>query len=111
MSRHRCRPTRSLQAAALAAAAFFAALLASPAAAQSINLFVNAAFVSTTRAGGVTRPCVATNNGNVEVFFCPVGNATVPYPQSFGDISNDPEINFENNDDESNAYPQRCVIP
>ena len=90
MLRHLSRPTVYLRAAAAMAVAFFVAAAApSSARAQSIQVFVNSAWVHSP-ATGQSFQCNQTGTTPVRIL-CPLGNP--PDPQS-GNISNDPEIQF-----------------
>jgi|GEM_PF-754680 len=121
MLRHQSRPTRRFRALALfGAAVVLGAALPRPAPAQNINVFVNTAFVATNLlqngVGGANFFC-GTAGGTPIQFICPVAQEPsfltglpVPFPQTYGDISNDPEINFENNYDANPAYPNRCNV-
>ncbi|MBI4371283.1 MAG: hypothetical protein HY552_03180 [Elusimicrobia bacterium] len=84
------RSTRAPGAAALAAA-----LLALPilAAAQSVQISVNTAFVAFAR-GGTPPNCRSVTSGGALQFVCDIPTS-VPTPQN-GYISNDPQINFSN---------------
>jgi flagellar hook assembly protein FlgD len=85
MPRHLSRPTRALGAAALAAAAFFASFLnPSAASAQSVQIFVNTAFVASAN----SPDCVVA--GTPVQYQCPLTNS----PANGDNISNDPEIQF-----------------
>ena len=93
MIRHLSRPVRALSAAAIAAAAFFASMASAPAAsAQSVQIYINTAFVASLFAPS---PSVCFNNlpnGPVR-YECQIGNS----PLQGGNISNDPEIQFADN--------------
>jgi len=89
MSRHQRRPTRAFAAVPLAAAALFlSALRAAPASAQSVQVFINGAFVVNPASPGV---CVVTAAAPPH-YECLFNNK----PQT-GNISNDPEIQFAEN--------------
>lgn len=100
MVRHRCRPTRALSAAAAFAAAFLlSTLAAAPAAAQSVQVFVNTAWVQNTNV-----------NCGITAFVPPQARCTIsstPNPQS-GNISNNPQIQFESEKDDVGA--DRCNL-
>jgi flagellar hook assembly protein FlgD len=98
--------------------AFSALLRPRAASAQNVNLSINTMFVATTLpTGGVgsnSNFCVASLGAPVQ-FFCPVaeqtGSPTVGFSYTFGDISNDPEINFATNYDQGpTSIPNRCNI-
>ncbi len=104
MTRHRCRPTRAIAAALLAAGALFASWSRPTAAdAQSVQVYLNTLFVETglSSLGLCTR---VTVNGVVQ-FQCPTSAGSVDWPSTYGNISNDPEIQFET--DGAN----RCIYP
>ncbi|NNN05244.1 MAG: hypothetical protein HKL90_05030 [Elusimicrobia bacterium] len=124
MPRHQSRPTRvAFALAALGFAAFFSTV----ARAQDVNVTVNTAFVTTTlplngSGSGVGGFCAPSGSAPIE-FMCPIaqspicdplsagicgGTVSYGFPQGFGDISNDPEINFENNYDDG-LFANRCV--
>ncbi len=114
MPRHPSRPSR----AALAAVLGLVALSIPRARAQDVNVTVNTAFVTTTLPfnGSASAPqsfCGALTNSPIE-YICPIAQfppavgASVGFPQGFGDISNDPEINFENNYDDG-EFANRCI--
>ena len=86
MVRHLSRPTRALGAAAFAAAAFFASLMTIPSAAsaQSVQIFVNTAFVASQHAAACTPAGIPVQ------YQCPISNS----PSAGVNISNDPEIQF-----------------
>jgi flagellar hook assembly protein FlgD len=118
MSRHRRPPSRAAAAALTVSVLALTALLASPARAQNINLYVNTIFAATSlptggSSGGGSFCGVQSGTGTVTQFICPVayqlggGAANYGWPQTFGDISNDPQINFENNYD-AGIYANRC---
>ena len=88
MFRHLSRPNRALGAAALAAAAFFASFVNPSAAfAQSVQIYVNTAFVASQH-----DPNCTPNGGSGPVQYrCPLANTPLP---SGDNISNDPEIQF-----------------
>lgn len=88
MNRHRCSP--SLKRAALL---FAAAIALSPlrAAAQSVQVFINTAFVVPQ-----TAACVITVAPPFQ-FLCPLQGAGAPFGPNDGDISNEPHIEFEAN--------------
>ena len=89
MVRHLSRPTRALGAAALAAAAFFGSFLSpSPAAAQSVEIFINTAFVASPFSNP---PCTVV--GIPPRYECEISND----PTNGANISNDPEIQFAAN--------------
>lgn len=92
MVRHLSRPSRALGAAALAAAALFGSMLgASEAAAQSVQIFVNTAFVASPFA---PTPSVCSASPTVPVRYqCLISND----PTNGNNISNDPEIQFADN--------------
>jgi flagellar hook assembly protein FlgD len=100
MIRHRCRQTRLAAAAVLAAATLFAAAaLPGSARAQSVQVFVNTAFVNS---GLPATPSAAscTSGGNPVQFYCPLSVSPLSggqsnWPGAYGNISNDPEIQFE----------------
>ncbi len=97
-------------------------LLCSRAYAQDVNVTVNDMFVTTTLplygVGTAQGFCVTAANTAPPAFLCPIAQIPLPdfsptgqdlgYPQDFGDISNDPEINFENNYD-AGVFADRCV--
>lgn len=100
MSRHQRRPTRVSAAVSAAAALLLPALSAVPAAAQSVQVFINAAFVVSPAVPGNCQTFGAPPH-----FECQVNNL----PQS-GNISNDPEIQFAANGMTPSGSPGRCNI-
>ena len=99
MYRQLSRPTRAL-AAALAAAAYFAsALTPTAASAQSTTLFINTAFVASSRGVG----CTSTT----APFMCPISVNAL----NGDNISNDPEIQFAaNGPQETPGAVGRCNL-
>lgn len=88
MSRHLSRPTRALGAFALATAAFLGtAVRPAVSSAQSVQVFINAAFVENPSVAGA---CVTF--GSPPHYECQISNL----PQN-GNISNDPQIQFATN--------------
>lgn len=89
MIRHRRRLSRSIAATAFSAAAFFAAIaLPTPARAQSVQVFINTAFVASTLSGTCNG-----GSGTPPRYICSISND----PNSGANISNDPEIQFTAN--------------
>jgi flagellar hook assembly protein FlgD len=118
MPRHPSRPPRAAKAALAAVLFTVGAWLAPAARAQNVNLFIQTIFAATSLptggdGGGGSFCAVTTGGGNVTQFFCPVGFQPLsgpfyPWPQTFGDISNLPEINFANNYDQG-LFANRCI--
>lgn len=98
MDRHLRRQPRAVAAALLAAAAFTASALRAPlASAQSVQVFINSAFVVDSSALG-SLCTVSAPAGGSAYYDCPAPDATFnpPTPQNHF-ISNDPEIQFAEN--------------
>jgi flagellar hook assembly protein FlgD len=121
MSRHlRLRP-RAVRAAVAAGISALAFVFAPAARAQNVNLYITTIFAATSLPtngdGGAGSFCaVSTGQGELTQFYCPVafqpcgagGTSNCGWPQNFGDISGNPEINFANNYDQG-IYANRCI--
>lgn len=90
MNRHRC--TSSLTRAIVLAAA----LLPLRAAAQSVQVFINTAFVAPQIVAGNPVNCQVFGAGPF-LFLCPLQTGAAPFGPLAGDISNEPHIEFEEN--------------
>ncbi|MDD5303786.1 MAG: hypothetical protein PHS14_11845 [Elusimicrobia bacterium] len=93
MNKHRC--TSSLTRAAFALAAVVA-LSPSRAAAQSVQVFINTAFVAPQIVAGNLVNCQVFGAGPF-LFLCPLQTGAAPFGPLAGDISNEPHIEFEAN--------------
>jgi len=119
MPRHPSRPP--LPARIFLAVAALAVLAAPAVRAQNINLSISTIFVATSlpingQFGSATQDsfCATDSAGGVTQFLCPVayqptsGTSNGGWSWNFGDVSNDPQINFENNYDDG-LYANRCI--
>lgn len=90
MNRHRCnsRLTRALLLAAV--------LMPFRAAAQSVQVFINTAFVAPQIVPGNPINCTVNGSGPF-LFLCPLQNVGLPHGPLDGDISNEPHIEFDAN--------------
>jgi len=99
MKIHRCIP--SFKRALL----FAAALLPLRAAAQSVQVFINTAYVAPQIVAGNPINCTVNGSGPF-LFLCPLQGVGAPHGPLDGDISNEPHIEFDaNGTDRCNVSP------